>query len=105
MLNCYADDTAFVIGANSPSRLQHRICGLLQEVSTVLAEGGLELSAKKTKVVIFNGLIIRDLCPNILQYTVSRRSMKSHGRLKYLGIIMGDQLTWKDHIEYLMAKS
>lgn len=54
-VKCYAVDIAFVVDANSLIKLSQRIGEILDEAIIMLGQGGLELSAEKTEVVIFTG--------------------------------------------------
>lgn len=54
-VTCYANDTAFVIGANNSRRLTEKINKLLEEVPVVLSQSGLLLSARKTEVMVLRG--------------------------------------------------
>lgn len=105
MASCYADDIAYVIGANNRRRLVDKINSLLDEVTVVLSEGGLELSAEKTEVMVLNGGVIHDMPPKCIQYCEPGRRMKFVTCIKYLGMMLDDRLTWNQHVEYLIEKS
>lgn len=106
MVNCYADDTVFVIAANTKLRLQKKINHLLAEVASVLARGGLSLSPEKTEVLVLCGGIIKNhTIPKPVPYHVLGKKRESVRKMKYLGMILDERLSWNSHIQYLLQKS
>ncbi|KAK7602957.1 hypothetical protein V9T40_006931 [Parthenolecanium corni] len=103
-VTCYADDTAFVIGANNSRRLTEKINKLLEEVPVVLSQGGLLLSAGKTEVLVLRKKGC-DSVPPIIRYTVEGLRRKSVRSIKYLGMMIDDRLLWGSHVRYLIEKS
>lgn len=104
-VNCYADDTVFVVGANSPVRLSRKIGEILDEAVVMLAQGGLELSAEKTEVVVFTGYQLKYNSVLTVPYRVLGKKRRSTSNLKYLGLMIDCKLSWDIHIKYLIEKS
>lgn len=105
-VNCYADDTAIVIGANIKRQLRGKINILLNEAAVILAESGLALSPEKTEVVVLCGGTLRDMkLDTTIRYQHQGWKMRTIWSMKYLGIIIDEVLTWSDHIGYLQSKS
>lgn len=105
-VNCYADDTALVIAANTKRRLQTKINSLLDEVAVILAKGGLSLSPQKTEVVVFCGDELNGLrLDKVIRYHVLGQKMRTVRSMKYLGVFIDETLSWDEHITFLLSKS
>ena len=96
----YADDAnIFITGVNS-----HEIMTKYEQLSTALADwvdsNGLLLNVGKTNYMIFtNSNNIDNIQPTMRNQPIERKNVA-----KFLGILIDEKLTWKQHINTIQAK-
>ena len=100
----YADDTSSSNFIKSVNDIVSKIVPDMQNIIDWLKANRFSLNVAKTKFMLsgtaanvlkFGGL----LAITIDSYTIKRVHMA-----KYLGIIIGDKMSWKDHIDYISLK-
>lgn len=101
---CYADDTLVIATAKNRRDLVGKANLQTSLVTKRIRELGLRVSARKTEAIVFLGRRTRLADPIRIimeeeQITVSARCMK------YLGIMLDDRLTFKQHFEYIGTKA
>ncbi len=103
-INLYADDTALYSSSTSYINLMLNLHLELSIVAEWLKANKLTLNVKKTKFVIFGSKHKlagnRDTPLYINQEQIER--VKS---IKYLGMILDEQLNFEEHIDYLISKT
>ena len=96
----FADDTNLTYSALDKNSLIRTINSELNYVSNWLLINKLSLNTEKTKYLIFAGKkIVGDTLIEMCGNKIARVNS-----LKYLGITIDDQLTWKDHIASICHK-
>ena len=65
------------------------------------AENATKINPGKCKAVRFTRARVKDL-PN---YTLGNQSIPESNSCKYLGIIIGSDLSWADHVNYTVKKA
>lgn len=97
----FADDVAIVSVAKHTQEIEAATNGAIARIRRWLETAGLELADHKTEAVLITGrkqvetMTIQVGCERIM----SRRS------LKYLGVMLDDRLSFKQHIEYCSEKA
>ena len=93
----YADD--IVLMADSPAELQR----MIDIVDNYTAKWRLTLNARKSKIMIVN-----PQCPpqpeEPEEWTFRGRNLEIVQEYKYLGVWFTNNLTWKKHVAYVIAK-
>lgn len=98
----FADDTTIVYSSESYATNCTTAEADLRTLSAFLEENGLQLNAGKTKVMHFT-TSRRGNIPDTVKFNGDEiETVKS---FKYLGLLLDSQLTWKDHIEHVLAKT
>ena len=101
----YADDTTLLITLNpnncNPSDLSANINNELKKVSQWLNVNKLSLNIKKSKCMAFHKVDKRMTLPNL---TVCNETIEYVKCFSFLGIIIDQNLTWKDHINHIGNK-
>ena len=100
----YADDTS---SSNSISTVEDITRNFIPDIKNVmdwLKANNLSLDVMKTEFILTgttqNILKIGDL----LAIRLQGHTVKGAYKAKYLGIVIDDKLTWKDHIDYVSLK-
>lgn len=97
----YADDLAVVVVAKSESGIEIAANNALLDIGSWLRGHGLQLAPEKTEATL---LIGRKRC-GPLNITVGEVRLDIKKKLKYLGVIMDQSMTFRPHVEYTTAKA
>ena len=95
----FADDTNMFMSSKDVHSLQTVINQELILVSKWLKVNKLSLNIKKTHFMIFSNK--SDVCGQI-DIRIDGEPIQAVGKTKFLGVIIDKNLTWKDHILYLV---
>ena len=93
----FADDTNIFL---SDSNLITLVNKELNHVATWLKANKLSLNAKKTHYMVFSNKRI----PAKIDLMKDNERIGETCKIKFLGVIIDNQLTWKDHINYISGK-
>ena len=103
-IGLYADDTALFYCGNS---IEDVMTTLQREMSIVgewLRANKLSLNVKKTKFVIFGSLYKTAHLPDVTLTVFGSRIERVH-EIKYLGVILDQNLNFNSHIDFIVKKS
>ena len=97
----FADDTVLSISGSNSTELQSIVNTELEKVTEWLRFNKLSLNYSKTSYMIVSrkNNQLTDFNVKINHKTITRTSC-----VKYLGVFIGDKLTWSNHIAYLENK-
>ena len=104
----FADDTILLYADKNLKSLEKSVNNELLKVSEWLNANKLTLNAKKSNYVIFRpyqrkqGYLVNIQMLDNSTYTSTSLECKEH--VKYLGILLDSNLSWKFHIEYVALK-
>ena len=100
----YADDTSSSNGISTVEDITRNFIPDIKNVMDWLKANNLSLNVMKTEFILtgttHNIVKIGDL----LAIRVHGHTVKRVYKAKYLGIVIDDKLTWKDHIDYVSLK-
>ena len=100
----YADDTSSSNGISTVEDITRNYIPDIKNVMDWLKANNLSLNVMKTEFITMgttqNILKIGDL----LAIRVQGHTVKRVYKAKYLGIVIDDKLTWKDHFDYVSLK-
>ena len=98
----YADDLAFVFGADSENACADLAQQGMSRFQTYLDGKGLQISLDKTKAMLFTSR----KSPIYPVLTMSNRPIEFVSHFRYLGMILdGPSLTWKNHIQVIAGEA
>ena len=103
-INLYADDTALYSSSTSYIELMLNLRLELSIVSEWLKANKLTLNVKKTKFVIFGSRHKLARNQDTPLY-INREQIERVKSMKYLGMMLDDQLTFEEHIDYIQSKT
>lgn len=93
----YADDLSILIGANSANSLEAKLNEVWTIIDNWCCKAELGLNVKKTEFLLLGRKKIKIKLRN--------NPIKQSNNLKYLGVIIDRNLTFKDHITHLVNKT
>ncbi|KAK2898055.1 hypothetical protein Q8A73_014435 [Channa argus] len=94
--HCYADDTQlFLSFPPDDSTVSSRISACLSDISAWMSERHLQLNLSKTEVLVFPA---RPLMQHNISINIGSTVIVPTNLAKNLGVIIDDQLSFKDHI-------
>ena len=98
-LQMYADDAILICSDKDPTRLHTVIQTDLETLDEWLYNNSLSFNAQKTKYMMFKtrGRAYPSLSPIIINGT----QIQETTCIKYLGLMIDDKLSWKQHIDYV----
>ena len=99
----YADDTLIYFASKSVSEIQAQLTGGLTDVLSWLHANFLILNLEKTKIMLV-GTHQRTAEADDLVIEITNTRLERVNKFKYLGVLLDDTLSWKDHIEYIGNK-
>ena len=101
----FADDTNFFCSHKNIKTLFQIVNSELKLVTEWFLGIKLSLNAKKTKCVLFHKVIMCDSLPlQLPAMTLNNIKIKRKNSVKFLGVIIDENLTWKNHIEVVENK-
>ena len=97
----YADDANILISGNTIYEIEQKFEILSRNFENWINLNGLTLNVKKTNFMIFANRKIDELhfSPKIFNWKIERKQSS-----RFLGVIINENLTWKDHILAIRAK-
>ena len=97
----YADDANIFLSGNTILEIEKKIEILSRNLENWVNLNGLALNVKKTNFMIFANKKIHEVpfSPKIFNSEIERKQSA-----RFLGVIINENLTWKDHILVIRAK-
>lgn len=97
----FADDTTLIVTAKDRVALKNKIIESLNEITLWLKNNNLMLNTSKTKIINFH--TNKTKSDNmIIKY--NNKNIDTVNHTKFLGIIIDQNLNWKEHIENICTK-
>ena len=97
----FADDTNLFISGKNINHLEQTINTELDNIILWLKANKLSLNNKKTLFMLFSGF--KKTKPSI-KFKIEGESISETVKSKFLGVIIDNKLSWKDHIAYISGK-
>ena len=98
----YADDANIIITGNSLSEIEIQFDSLSSALTNWVSTNGLSLNIRKTNYMIFTRkkqLDIQNFKPKMNNIPIEQKRTA-----RFLGVLIDDQLTWKNHISAINSK-
>ena len=99
----YADDTNLSTKVNKVSDISDQLIPEFTDILNWLKENRLGVNFMKTKFMLIGS--VQKSLNNLIAIRVNGRLLKRVKRIKYLGSVVDENLTWDDHIDYISVKS
>ena len=100
----YADDTNLSTKVNKVSDISDQLIPEFTNILNWLKENRLSLNFMKTKLMLIGSIQKVQPLNNLIAIRVNGRLLKRVKRIKYLGSVVDENLTWDDHINYISVK-
>ena len=100
----YADDTNLSTKVNKVSDISDQLIPEFTNILYWLKENKLSLNFMKTKFMLIGSIQKIQPLNNLIAIRVNGRLLKRVKRIKYLGSVVDENLTWDDHINYISVK-
>ena len=98
----FADDTNLLYASSSLKDIKKKINFHLSNLVHCLQENKITLNVNKTDIVIFRSP--RKQITKEMNFRLSRQNIIQNACTKYLGVLLGEHLLFKDHINTLKQK-
>ena len=98
----FADDTNPILTDKSMKKIDKHINRSLKLVAEWIRANRLSLNTNKTELVIFKPK--NKIITKYLNYRIRGQKIKPSSQVKYLGIILKDDLDWNSHLTKLIKK-
>ena len=95
----FADDTNFFCSGNDLNCLAEKITNEMLKLKKWFNQNKLSLNLKKTKFMVFSNLKQEEVVLSIDGVDIERVN-----EFKFLGVVLDDKLTWKNHIAHVKSK-
>ena len=103
--NKFADDTNITVAADSLTELENKINFDLENLNRWLVANRLSLSVAKTEfMVIGSHQRVRASGNEEINVEISGKSITRVHKVKSLGLLIDEHLTWKDHVDETVKK-
>ena len=101
----FADDTNLFYAEKNIKTLFETVNNELQKISQWFISNKLSLNVKKTKYFFFHKPSKKDNIPLALpKLCINNSQIQRSESIKFLGVFLDENLTWKDHIKYIENK-
>ena len=102
----FADDTNLSYSGKNIHSLFNTIDNELSNISHWFGSDKLSLNADKTKFTLFDKVIQKDNIPLVLPtLKINNTLIKRVDHIKFLGVLLDENLTWKNHINLIENKT
>ena len=98
----FADDSSFFIHGKKTDEMADIINQELEEIVSWLNANRLSLNIRKTKSILFNPT--KDKKTINISLKILDEKIEQVEEIKFLGVILDENLTWKKHIQYINRK-
>ena len=102
IIHHFADDTNLLCDDKNPDKLKKKMNEDLKLIFEWLCSNRLSLNVSKTEFIVFKPP--RRSLDNRITLKLNGKTLYESSKIKYLGLIMDDRLTWKHHIFELRKK-
>ena len=100
-----ANDTNLFYGHNDLKTLFSLVNQELQKINEWFEANKLSLNVEKTKYFLFHKPSRRDDLPLLLpKLLIKKHKVERVKSIKFLGVLLDENLSWKDHIKYIENK-
>lgn len=96
-LIAYADDFALLVSEDSRSRLEQLANHKIQQFASICNDLNLQISSSKTIGIVFG----KNIYKRIPSIKLNNTNIKIEKKIKYLGIILDNNLNFLPHLDYL----
>ena len=100
----YADDSSFFLQGTKIDNIITGINTETENILTWLEVNRLSLSTKKSKWVLFDCAKNRGQVRHDWQIKIRGEIINQVENIKFLGIILDERLSWKEHVRYISTK-
>ena len=97
----FADDTNLFLSGKSPKKCLESINAELVKINNWVISNRLSLNTEKTNFIIFSKRKISDDLPSVY---INGHAINRVDTMKFLGVLIDDQLNWNKHIIYIKSK-
>ena len=101
-MHLFADDTNLLYLGKSIKKLNKLVNYDLKNLLYWLNANKISLNVKKTELEVFKSK--RKQIDDEIKLKLSRKRLSPTGSVKYLGVKIDGNLSWKSHIDYLSVK-
>ena len=101
----FADDAALLLAADNIKGLKKQINNEVKLLHEWLITSKLTLNLSKTKYMLFaNKNVLSKKMRKKFRITIGKYTIHEVEQIKYLGVILDQNLNWGNHVEYLITK-
>lgn len=98
----FADDTNLLLADKSLKKINKHINHDLALITTWLRANKISLNTSKTEIIIFRSK--RKTITKKLNFRISGQKIPISKTVKYLGVILNENLSWDSHMDYILPK-
>ena len=103
-IKMYADDTNLTKHITSLGDVMEELIPEFEKVILWLKANKLSLNTLKTEFMFFGSSKHLKDTTNLIVLRVGDKLIRRTKKVKYIGVILDEQLTWRDHIDYISTK-
>ena len=103
-IKMYADDTNVTKQITSLGDVKEELIPEFEKVFLWLKANKLSLNTLKTEFMFFGSSKCLKDTTNLIALRVEDKLIRRKKKGKYIGVILNEQLTWGDHIDYISTK-
>ena len=99
----FADDTSLFLSGKDPVALNNLFNSEMKSIQTWFTANKLYINRDKTCYMIFKSRNCR-IQDNVISIELNDLSIKRETSTKFLGVIIDENLNWKEHVNYIALK-
>ena len=103
-INLYADDTTIYVTDRDPDSLSFKLSKDLQKITEWIERNGLKMNVGKTQLMVLGRKRSKSKA-NLVRVNLNRKQITQQTEVKYLGITIDEQLSWKKQVDLVRKKS
>lgn len=101
-LSLFADDSATYKSGKNLKFIMKEIQRNIDQIQTWCQTWGFKISTEKSCTVIFTNK--KQQANSMKPITINGKEIKTEQKVKFLGMIFDDRITWEEHVKYIASK-
>ena len=101
-IKLFADDTSLFLVVDTPTEAAETLNGDLHKIQNWAEQWLVNFNAKKTETMVISRKNIKPIHPTLYMNNQPLQSVNAH---KHLGLIISNNGSWHDHIDYIVKKA
>ena len=104
-VTAYADDTQIILTAKSDEEMKLKVEDSIRKAQHWFSTNSLKINPTKTEILVLGRRNARHRLQFSVMDGVDTSTIENTNKMKILGVVLDENLTWEHHVKFVKAKS